>query len=80
MKAVTIISGLQSKEYEEKLKELILQFLEEGRIRYDMIQVIKLMHNYDDVDRRQFFQTAREESVRVTRLSSDSFTYLFLNF
>ena len=80
MKAVTIISGLQSKEYEEKLKELILQFLEEGRIRYDMIQVIKLMHNYDDVDRRQFFQTAGEESVRVTRLSSDSFTYLFLNF
>ena len=80
MKAVTIISGLQSKEHEEKLKELILQFLEEGRIRYDMIQVIKLMHNYDDVDRRQFFQTAGEESVRVTRLSSDSFTYLFLNF
>ena len=77
------ISGLQSKEYEEKLKELNIQSLEERRIRYDVIQVIKLMHNYDDVDRRQFFQTAGEESVRVTRLSSDSlhfFTYLFLNF
>ena len=76
------ISGLQSKEYEEKLKELNIQSLEERRIRYDVIQVIKLMHNYDDVDRRQFFQTAGEESVRVTRLSSDSlhfFTYLFLN-
>ena len=28
-----------------------------------MIKVFKLMHNYDDVDRRQFFQTAGEESV-----------------
>ena len=74
------ISGLQSKEYEEKLQELNIQSLEERRIRYDVIQVIKLMHNYDDVDRRQFFQTAGEESVRVTRLSSDSlhFFYIFI--
>ena len=59
-----MISGLQTKGYEDKLKELGLQSLEERRIRYDMIQVFKLMHN--DVDRRQFFQTAGEESVRVT--------------
>ena len=57
MKAVTMISGLQSKEYEDKLKELNLQSLEERMIRYDMIQVFKLMHNYDDVDRRQFLQS-----------------------
>ena len=56
MKAVTMISSLQSKEYEDKLKELNIQSLEERRIRYDMIQVFKLMHNYDDVERRQFFQ------------------------
>ena len=55
MKAVTMISGLQSKEYEDKLKELNLQPLEERMIRYDMIKVFKLMHNYDDVERRQFF-------------------------
>ena len=55
MKAVTMISGLQSKEYEDKLKELNLQSLEERRIRYDMMHVFKLMHNYDDVERRQFF-------------------------
>ena len=76
MKAVTMISGLQSKEYEDRLKELCLQSLEERRIRYDMIQVFKLMHNYDDVDRRQFFQTAEEESVRVTRQSSDALNIL----
>jgi len=76
MKAVTMISGLQSKEYEDRLKELGLQSLEERRIRYDMIQVFKLMHNYDDVDRRQFFQTAGEESVRVTRQSSDALNIL----
>ena len=45
-------------------------------IRYDMIKVFKLMHNYDDVDRRQFFQTAGEESVRVTRQSSDALNIL----
>ena len=76
MKAVTMISGLQSKEYEDRLKELGLQSLEERRIRYDMIQVFKLMHNYDDVDRRQFFQTAEEESVRVTRQSFDALNIL----
>ena len=37
-----------------------------------MMQVFKLMHNYDDVERRQFFQTAGEESVRVTRQSSNA--------
>ena len=41
-----------------------------------MIQVFKLMHNYDDVDRRQFFQTAGEELVRVTRQSSDALNIL----
>ena len=76
MKAVIMISGLQSKEYEDKLKELNLQSLQERRIRYDMMQVFKLMHNYDDVDRRQFFQTAGEESVRVTRQSSDALNIL----
>ena len=76
MKAVTMISGLQSNEYEDKLKELNLQSLEERRIRYDMIQVYKLMHNFDDIDRKQFFQTAGEESVRVTRQSSDALNIL----
>ena len=76
MKAVTMISGLQSKEYEDRFKELGLQSLEERRIRYDMIQVFKLMHNYDDVDRRHFFQTAGEESVRVNRQSSDALNIL----
>ena len=45
-----MISGLQSNEYEDKLKELNLQTLEERRIRYDMIQVYKLMHNFDDIE------------------------------
>ena len=30
------------------------------------------MHNYDDVERRQFFQTEGEDSVRVTKQSSDA--------
>ena len=32
--------------------------MEERRIRHDIIQVLKLMHNYDAEDRRQFFKTA----------------------
>ena len=50
--------------------------MEERRIKYDTIQVFKLMHNYDDVDRRQFFQTAGEESVRFIRHSSDALNTL----
>ena len=59
-----------------KALKLNLQSLEERRIRYDMIQVYKLMHNFDDIDRKQFFQTAGEESVRVTRQSSDALNIL----
>ena len=74
MKAVTMT--IQGKEYEDKLKELNLHSLEERRISFDMIQVFKIMHNYNDVVRRQFFQTEGEESVRVTRQSSDALNIL----
>ena len=76
MKAVTMTSGTQGKEYEDKLKEINLHSSEERRIRFDMIQVFKIMHNYNDVVRRQFFQTEGEESVRVTRQSSDALNIL----
>ena len=76
MKTVTMISGLQSKEYEDKLKELGLQSLEERRTRYEMIKVFKLMHNNAVVDRKQFFQTPGEKSVGITTHSSDALNKL----
>ena len=66
-----MISGLKRRDYETWLKELKMQTLEQQRIRYDLIQVYKLMHNCDNVDRAQLFRTVGEESVRVTRQSSD---------
>ena len=44
-----------------RLKELKMQTLEQRRLRYDLIQVYKIMYNCDDVDRAQFYRTVGEE-------------------
>jgi hypothetical protein len=64
-----MITGLKGKNYEEKLKELGMLSLEDRRIRYDMVQVFKILYKFDDVDSRVWFQTM-ENSARDTRLSS----------
>ena len=68
-RAVRMITGLKGKNYEEKLKELGMLSLEDRRIRYDMVQVFKILYKFDDVDSRVWFQTM-ENSARDTRLSS----------
>ena len=67
-RAVRMVSGLQGHTYEEKLAEVGLTTLEERRTRGDLIQVWKVLHNYDDVKNCWF--TMASESVRETRLSS----------
>ena len=46
--AVMMISGLKRRDYETWLKELKMQTLEQRRIRYDLKQVYKLMHNCEE--------------------------------
>ena len=42
-----MVSGLTSATYEDKLKELNPQSLEDLRVRFDMIQVFKIMNCHD---------------------------------
>ena len=67
-------SGLSGSTYEEKLKEVGLISLENRRKRGDMIQVWKILHGHDHVDKNKWFSSAYlpEEGRGIqTRQSSD---------
>lgn len=69
MRAVKAISGLKSTIYEERLKELNLQSLNDRRIRTDLIQVFKILNEVDRVDQKTWFTTMGESAQRMTRLA-----------
>ena len=67
-------SGLFGSTYEEKLKEVSLISLENRRKRGDLIQVWKILHGHDHVDKNKWFSSAYvpEEGRGIqTRQSSD---------
>ena len=59
----------QGRTYEEKLAEVGLTTLEERRVRGDMIQVFKILHGYDDVNKNTWFSMAGEINFYRTRLA-----------
>ena len=68
-KAVGMVSGLQARDYEGKLKELNLQTLSARRERFDMIQTYKIVHKIDNVSPSTWFDfvpTNRQISTRLT--------------
>ena len=65
-----MVSGLKGRTYEEKLAEVGLTTLEERRVRGDMIEVFKIMHGHDDVDRNTWFSMAGDLNLYRTRLSA----------
>jgi len=67
---IGMISGLTSKSYEEKLKELGILSLEERRHQLDMLQTFKILKGKDRVNPKSWFVMA-SEGDRVTRLSID---------
>ena len=71
IKAVGMISGLKGENYEEKLKELGLQSLEDRRVRFDMIETYKTIHGLNHLNKNKFFDFAAERSERTTRLTED---------
>ena len=71
IKAVNMISGLNSNDYKDKLKEIKLCSLESRRIRFDMIQVYKILHKIDKVEESTWFTRTGQTHGRVTRQSSD---------
>ena len=59
-RATKIVPRLRDLPYETRKKELGLTSLEDRRIRGDLIEVFKLMHGFENVDRKQFFKLSSE--------------------
>ena len=57
-RAISMTSGLSGSTYKEKLREVGLTSLEERRKREDMIQVWKIFHGHDHVDKNKWFSSA----------------------
>ena len=66
-RAIKMVSGLESKLYKERLKELGLQSLEDRRVRGDMTQVWKIMNSHDNLEKNDFFAPVNQ-NIQRTRL------------
>ena len=66
-----MISGLRSKDYKERLKELGLLTLEERRNRADMIMTYKILNKIDNMDYCAMFTMMMDEPQRLTRQTTD---------
>ena len=73
-KAVNMVSGLASVDYEGKLSELKLESLIDRRSRADMVQTYKIVHGFDKLECSEMFTMINQglENTRVTRLRADS--------
>jgi hypothetical protein len=69
-KAVSMVSGLRSHDYEERLAELGMTTLEERRHQTDMIQVYKALTGKDKVNCEQWW-TRAAAGERATRAAAD---------
>ena len=65
-RAIRMVSGLGSAEYEDRLYELGMTSLEERRHQADMQYMYKILTGRQDVDRGEWFTMALEAS-RATR-------------
>ena len=69
-KAVGMVSGLTAHVYEDRLKELGLQSLEERRHQADMLMMHMIMHGGGGLDHQTWF-TKGSDSGRATRSTAD---------
>jgi hypothetical protein len=69
IKVVNMISGLSSRTYEDRLKELGIESLAERRHQADMVMVHKIVHGTGDLELAQWFDTY--DGRRVTRAGAD---------
>ena len=71
MKAVKMISGLNSITYEDKCKELGLDTLEERRKQQDLLQVYKICSGKDRIRPDILFKKIGDHPDRNTRFTSE---------
>ena len=70
--AVSQMSGLRGRTYEEKLKEIGLDTLERRREDMDLIQTFKIISGEDNVKKGTWFRMSSENSQRTTRATADA--------
>jgi len=64
--ATKLISGLSEMGYEERLKILGLTTLETRRLRWDLIEVFKIIKGYEDIDQKMFLDMSQSiKSITV---------------
>ena len=66
-----MVSELTRSSYSDKLIELNLQSLENQRLRYDLIEIYKIMHGVNNVDKCTWFSMLADTSNRITRMSEN---------
>ena len=66
-RATKLVHRLRNETYETRRKELNLMTLEERRMRGDLIEVFKIMHGIENVDREKFFKLTTNRTNRDTR-------------
>jgi hypothetical protein len=66
-RAVGMVSGLQSRDYEERLKELGLTTLEDRRRQADMLHMFKICNGMHGLDREEFFRPPTDAAARTRR-------------
>jgi hypothetical protein len=69
-RAVSMVSGLRSRDYEDRLKELNLTTLEERRHQADMLLMYKICTGKDGMAKEDWFSPAPAAAAR-TRLNAD---------
>jgi hypothetical protein len=63
-RAVGMVAGLRSREYEDRLKELGLTTLEERRHQADMLQMYKIINRAGDLDIADWFRPPTAAAAR----------------
>ena len=72
-RALRQIPSLNHLTYEQKLEQLNMTTLKARRIRADLCQVWKILHNYDDVPETRWFSRSQVTAERTTRNSSSPY-------
>ena len=73
MRATEIIPELIHISYEERLKKCGLTTLKTRRLRGDKIEVLKILNEYENIDRNMFFSLKKDSRIRghKTKLVKD---------
>ena len=66
-RATRLVPELRGLSYEQRLVQLGLTTLEERRRRGDLIEVFKIMHGFDNLDRTKFFKLRKEVHSHDTK-------------